>query len=216
MENYLETVLSQYGNSPTLLSLIDSFNSSIDPSGNIDLFYQYVWDITTAQGFGLDVWGRIVGVSRILEIPGGVIDLGFEEAGTASAAQFGQGVFYNGTQATSNFTLSDDAFRTLILAKALANISQSNIHAYNTILMSLFQGRGNAFVLDLGNMAMSLVFLFPLADYEIAIIKQSGAFTPPTGVGFNVMVVPTPTFGFAEAGSASNGFNQGTFFAGYS
>jgi hypothetical protein len=213
--NYEDTVLSQFANSPTILGLIDSFSAAVDPSANIDAFYELVWNIEAAQGYGLQVWGRIVGVTNVLEIPGGVIDLGFEEAGTASAAPFGQGVFYNGTQATSNYTLSDDAFRTLILAKALANISQSNIHAYNTILMSLFPNRGNAFVTDSGNMQMNLVFMFPLQPFEIAILLQSGAFSPPTGVGFNVMPVATPTFGFAEAGANSAGFNQGTFFAGF-
>ncbi len=64
MENYLSTVISQYGNSPTILALIGSFNAAIDPSVDIDNFYVYVWDIASAQGFGLDIWGRIVGVSR--------------------------------------------------------------------------------------------------------------------------------------------------------
>lgn len=214
--NVEDTILSQFANSPTILSLINSFSSAVDPSANIDAFYELVWNIETAEGYGLDVWGRIVGVQRVLEVPGGVIDFGFEEAGDVSAAPFNQGVFFNGTPATSNFTLSDDAFRTLILAKALANISQSNIHAYNTILMSLFPNRGNAFVTDSGSMQMNLVFMFPLQPFEIAILLQSGAFSPPTGVGFNVMVAATPTFGFAEAGESAAGFNVGTFFSGFS
>lgn len=213
--NYLDTVLSQFGNSPTLLGLIDSFSSAVNPSADIDAFYNLVWNVDTAQGYGLDVWGRIVGVGRILKIPGGVIDLGFEEAGTASAAPFGQGVFYSGTQATQNYTLSDDAFRSLILIKALSNISQSNIHTYNTILMRLFLGRGNAYVMDNGNMQMTLVCTFQLQPFEIAILKQSGAFAHPTGVLMNIMIAPTPTFGFAEAGLSAAGFNVGTFFSGF-
>src|ERR1700688_4087243 len=129
MQNYLDTVLSQYANSPALMSLIESFNSAVDPSPNIDAFYDNVWNIQTAKGYGLQVWGRIVGVSNVLEIPGGTPFFGFEEAGTVSAAPFGQGAFYSGTQATQNYTLSDDAFRCLILIKALANISQSNIRS---------------------------------------------------------------------------------------
>lgn len=215
--NYLDTVLSQFANSPTLLSLIDSFSSAVNPSANIDAFYDNVWNIQTAVGYGLDVWGRIVGVGRVLKIPGGAIDLGFEEAGNASAAPFGQGVFYSGTQSTQNFTLSDDVFRSLILIKALANISQSNIHAYNTILMSLFPNRGNAYVLDTGNMTMDVVFQFQLQPYEIAILTQSGAFTPPTGVGINVIIMidASSQFGFAEAGAFAQGFNNGTFFGGF-
>jgi len=213
--NVEDTILSQYANSPVILSLINSFSSAVNPRANIDAFYSMVWDITTAQGYGLQVWGRIVGVTNVLEIPGGVADFGFEEGGVGAYQPFGQGVLYSGTPATSNFTLSDDAFRTLILAKALANISQSNIPAYNALLTSLFPGRGNAFVTDLGNMQMTLVFMFALQPFELAIIQQSGAFSPPTGVGFNVLVVAPPTFGFAEAGANSAGFNQGAYFAGF-
>jgi hypothetical protein len=234
--NVEDTILSQFANSPTILSLIGSFSAAVNPAANIDAFYQLVWDINTAEGYGLQVWGRIVGVTNVLQISNDEVNFGFAEDGissvlgstfvigtsvlgggayTGTAQPFGQGVFYNGTPTTSNYTLSDDAFRTLILAKALANISQSNIHAYNTILMSLFPDRGNAFVADSGNMQMNLVFMFPLQPFEIAILLQSGAFTAPTGVGFNVMVSATPTFGFAEAGASSAGFNVGTFFAGF-
>jgi hypothetical protein len=217
MQNYLDTVLSQYANSPTLMSLIESMNDAIDPSANIDAFYTNVWNIQTAVGYGLQVWGRIVGVSNVLEIPGGVVDFGYEEAGTASVAPFGQGVFYAGTQATQNYTLSDDAFRALILIKALTNISNCSIQTYNTILMQLFPDRGNAYVMDSGNMTMLVVFQFPLAPYEIAILKQSGAFVGPTGVNMNIMVLNVPEqFGFAEGGPVYTGFNQGTFFAGFS
>ena len=66
MRNYTETIISQYGNSPAILSLLDSFNSAVEPYADIDNFYVWVWDVSTAQGFGLDIWGRIVGVSRTI------------------------------------------------------------------------------------------------------------------------------------------------------
>ncbi|MHB1953093.1 MAG: DUF2612 domain-containing protein [Sulfobacillus sp.] len=64
MENYQQTIISAYGNSPTILALIGSLNAAIDPSTDIDNFLTNVWQVDTAQGFGLDIWGRIVGVSR--------------------------------------------------------------------------------------------------------------------------------------------------------
>ena len=66
MENVLQTVISQYGNSPTILALIESFNAAVDPTADIDNFLTHVWQVDTAQGFGLDIWGRVVGVSRII------------------------------------------------------------------------------------------------------------------------------------------------------
>jgi hypothetical protein len=66
MNNVGQTIISQYGNSPTILALIDSFNAAIDPTADINNFLTHIWQVDTAQGFGLDIWGRIVGVSRTI------------------------------------------------------------------------------------------------------------------------------------------------------
>jgi hypothetical protein len=213
--NVEDTIFSQFANSPVILSLICSFSSAVNPALNIDAFYNLVWDVQTAEGYGLQVWGRIVGVSNVLTVPGGK-NLGFEEAGTVSADPFGQSAFYSGTPTTSNYTLSDTAFRALILIKALSNISNCSISTYNTILMQLFPNRGNAYVTDTGNMNARLTFEFVLQPFEIAILKQSGAFSAPTGVLFEIMDLDLPySFGFAEAGASSAPFNNGTFFSGF-
>lgn len=64
MINVEQTIISQYGNSSTIGQLIQNMNENIDPRADIDNFFNYVFNIETAQGFGLDIWGRIVGVSR--------------------------------------------------------------------------------------------------------------------------------------------------------
>ena len=199
MQNYIDTVLSQWGNSPNILALLESWNDSLDPGVNIDDFYAKVWDIDTAQGYGLDVWGRIVGVSRVVTVQTTIDAFGFEEA--TDAQPFGQEAFYSGP-VTENYSLSDDAFRALILVKALANLSNSSIQAYNTMLMQLFPGRGNAYVVDNKDMSANVVFEFALSDYEKAIIEQSGAFAPPTGVLFNVVITGTYSYHSAVLGHA--------------
>ncbi len=213
MNDLDSTLLSQYANSASLLALIGSFNAAADPAALIDAFYADVWNIATASGYGLDVWGRIVGVTRILSLSGGKT-LGFEEAGDASADPFGPSPFYGGPVASQSYALSDSAFRVLILAKAYSNISRAAIPVYNAILRQLFAGRGNAFVCDTGGMNARLTFMFALRPYELAILKQSGAFQPPTGVRFEILQAPG-CFGFAEAGGGAP-FNTGIFFGGYS
>ena len=64
MQNVEQTIISQYGNSATITQLINNMNAYIDPSADIDNFYNFVFNVETAQGFGLDIWGRIVNVSR--------------------------------------------------------------------------------------------------------------------------------------------------------
>ena len=66
MDNWRETILSQYDNSERLLALIESMNAVIEPTADIAAFYESVFDPETAFGWGLDVWGRIVAIPRTL------------------------------------------------------------------------------------------------------------------------------------------------------
>jgi hypothetical protein len=218
MQNVSRTILSQYANSATIVQLVHNMDGYLDPSADIDAFYQNIWNVDTAVGYGLDVWGRIVGLDngRLLKIPAGEINLGFDEAGIASATSFGSGVFSTGSIVTQNFYLADDAFRALIMVKALANITDCSIPSYNKLLNLLFAGRGRCYVNDLGNMQMRFTFEFFLQPFELAILTQSGALPRPTGVQAFVMSVSLPfTFGFAEAGTPSAApFGQGVFYSG--
>ncbi|WP_431068211.1 DUF2612 domain-containing protein [Ralstonia holmesii] len=215
MFNVEQTILSQYANSPTLVQLIKNIDDYIDPSADIDAFYNLIWNVDTAAGMGLDIWGKIVGLEngRKLTIPTTEINFGFSEAGTASAQPFDQGVFYSGTPGTQTYVLQDAPFKTLILAKAMANITDCSIPSINQLLQNLFAGRGRCYVNDLGNMQMRYTFEFHLEPWEVAVVQQSGVLQRPTGVLASMMQVPVPNvFGFAEAGASAAPFDQGTFY----
>lgn len=214
MQNVEQTIISQYANSPTLVRLVQNMNQYIDQTANFQAFYDFVWNVNTAQGFGLDIWGRIVDVSRQLQVTNPQTNFGFSD-GVNDFYPFGQQPFYSGPASTSTYTLSDEAYRTLILVKALANISATTSPALNQLLKNLFAGRGRCYVNDLGGMAMRYTFEFYLQPFESAILTQSGAFPHPAGVKVFILQVPViNTFGFAEAGTASaSPFNQGAFFS---
>ena len=212
MRNWRQTVQSEFWNSPTLTALLDSLEEWFSPDANFENFYTFVLNVDTAVGHGLDVLGRIVGVTRVLNI--GDIELsyfGWGEAGDRTG--WNQSPWYS-QPVTDNVTLADDVFRMLILAKAAYNITNGSIPAINAILMNLFPGRGNAYVTDGRNappgawfgwgeagdretwgngswsddlvlpnpMTMVYVFDFQLQPFEIAMVTQSGALPKPTGV----------------------------------
>lgn len=218
MENYTDTILSQYATSPTITALINFFNQNIDPSADIDAFYDIIWNVETAVGVGLDIWGKIVNVSRELQIATTPAYFGFDEAYTSATAStgaqpFDQAPMYNGPLATSTFTLADDAYRKLIMVKALANITDCTSQSLNKLLRYLFAGEGRCYVVDTGGMQVRYVFEFALSDVELAIMLNSGAVPRSAGVLVSVMQVdPSTTFGFAEA-TGSQPFDQGVFFS---
>ena len=210
------TIISQYANSNNLTQLIENFDAYIDQTENISLFYDLVMNLDTAQGYGLDVWGRIVGVNRVLQITIGDW-FGFGEA-VPGADPFDQGAFWNGEPLTSNYALADESYLTLIIAKAMANITNGSIPAINQILLALFPNRGNCYVTE-GNgnagyfgfqeasdaqpfnqapfyngevltlMTMTYTFHFPLTPVELAIVEQSGVLPKPTGVKASVVIL---------------------------
>lgn len=179
--NYWDTIISQYGNSPILDAIIGDMDMWLDQTNNFDAFYDNIWNIQTAVGKGLDIWGEIVGVTRVLQVPTGDY-FGFKGPSGASGEPFGIAPFYSGGSLTTSFALTDNAFRTLIYAKALANISDGSIKSINQILLYLFPNRGNCYVVDGNDMTMEYKFEFALSPVEHAIVSQSGVLPKPTGV----------------------------------
>lgn len=130
----------------------------------------------------------------------------------------GAGAFYAGGQVTSNYALSDKEYLRLIYAKARANISSGSIQDINKILLSLFPGRGNCYVQEgslpeffgfaessdaapfgqevfyfgqaLPRMQYQIVFRFPLAAVDLAIVQNSGVLPKTAGVQSNISILP--------------------------
>jgi hypothetical protein len=183
------TLLSQYANSPIITDLVDYFNQWVDPNADLDAFYDYVWNVQTAQGFGLDIWGKIVNVPRQIVIEPLPDYLGFEEA-LPGSYPFNQEPFYSGPRTGNVYTLTDDAYRVLIMTKALANISSFTAPSVNALLSFLFAGRGDCHVEELGNMAIQYVFNFALQPWEASVIQQPQLMPRPAGVNVTIIVNP--------------------------
>ena len=209
-----QTVISQYANSPTLRQLIANSGQYFDPTANLTAFFNDYWNIDTAFGAGLDVWGRILGVSRVVPIPGTENTFGFDNTDTPPDWEnWGGGPFYAGQISGNSFNLNDPSYKVLLLTKAMANIVNAVAPALNAIVTNLFPGRGRCYVLDLGGMHMRYVFEFSLSSIEYAILAYSGVLPHPAGVGVSILVIPPENnFGFQEALPGSKPFNFGVFY----
>lgn len=194
MINVEETIISQYGNSATITQLIQNMNTYLDPRSDFDKFYDYVWNVETAEGFGLDIWGRIVDVERQVNVP-------------ADTPNPGMYPFVSGV-----YTMDNTEYRLVILVKALANITNCTADGLNQLLTNLFSTRGRSYVRDTGNMTMVFTFEFFLKPFEYVILTTAGVAPRPAGVLANIFQVDVPnTFGFAESIHLQP-FDQGTFY----
>ncbi len=168
MINYQQTIISQYVQSPTILQMLDNVNQWISPDVDFYNFQNWIWNIDTARGFGLDILGCILGITRrffVIQIEN---YFGFDGSG---AQPFDQAPFYNGASDADAVVLDDDDYRRILLTKAFLNISPITVLNINRALTMLFAGRGKCYVIDNQDMTIDYTFEFVLSDLDKSIIN---------------------------------------------
>ena len=199
----LRTIQSQYGASPHILGIVEAAAKQLDPTGDIQTFYDKVFNPLTAEGVGLDIWGRIVGASRYLTVDNEDF-FGFYGS---LLNPFNQAPFYVDGD-TDRFRLTDSAYRDLIFLKAAANIGNATLPSIKEILTSLFEKP--VLVMNIGDMKIRIVFTFYLSAYQRALLREYGVLNIGAGVDWEYYQIdPDTTFGFS--GSGLQPFNQGIF-----
>lgn len=226
MSAYLgKTVLKQFANSPVLLALLADFDQWVDMEKFTADFLVNVWDISTAQGFGLDIWGRILGRSRNIvaaQTPGNNFGFNINGAIGTPWLPFGQAPFYNAAASGDvSYPLDDAYYRQLLLVKAASNIASCDCPSLNYLLRAMFGSRGKCYVgYDPDHpMHIGYHFEFMPTAIEQAII-QSDLFPVPAGmtVEYIYQTLTYAPFGFAGANTGANphavtGFNQNPFYS---
>lgn len=225
MSQYLgRTVMKQFANSPTLLALLADFDQWVDADRFSAEFLAYVWDISTAQGFGLDIWGRILGQSRYLQVaqtPGDNFGFNINATPGTQWKPWSQAPWYGGAAAgTTAFPLQDDYYRQLLLVKAAANIASCDCPSINALMRAMFGARGRCYVGYDPAVPMHIGYHFEFfpTSVERSII-ESGLFPQPAGTTA-LYIYETLTyapFGFAGANTGANpaavtGWSQDPFY----
>jgi len=203
-----ETVQSQYATSKRMRAVIDAFWQAINPKSDIDLLYRKLVNPRTAEGWGLDIWGRIVAIGRsYLAVDDGTPYFGFdppEGVKNERLNTFGNAPFYK--QIYGKVRLADPMFRTYVFLKALINIGDSSLASLNQAVKLLFPD-ADIQILHTGTMVLRVLILSPLSESDKAALDNLPWL--PAGVGLEMYQVITPTFGFA--GTELQNFNNGTF-----
>ena len=204
-----ETVQSQYATSKRMRAVIDAFWQAINPKADIDLLYKKLVNPRTAEGYGLDVWGRIVAIGRsFLAVDDDTPYFGFdppEGVKNERLNSFGNAPFYKTIY--GKVELADTMYRTYVFLKALINISNSSLAGLNRMIKLLFPD-ADIQILHTGTMVLRVLVLSPLSESDKAALDNLPWL--PAGVGLEMYQVITPTFGFAGAPELKN-FNNGTF-----
>lgn len=204
-----DTIQSQYSDSPVIISLIENTYEVITPQKDFDIFYKNVFDVRTASGWGLDVWGRLVACNR--EIVTGEFQndyVGFESANNVlnpDLETFDNAPFYSPV-VSQTFYLEDNAYRLLVMCKAMTNISTGTLPEINSILKKVLPNH-NVAVVKVDTMHLRILIHDYISDWqETAFLRLP---LIPAGVDYDVYQLDPKTFGFD--GSGLEPFNNGIF-----
>ncbi len=212
MKNIKDTIMSQYAHSPAILGIIGAVNDAVDPSKSIDGFYKMIFDLSTANGYGLDNWGRIVGVERNVQLDSSESPtMGFyTNPSSEFFTPFDSEPFNGSGSGLESYRLTDEFYRRLIITKAASNIIYATAPNINRFLNAVFRGKRVYYLLT-GHMQATYYFEFFLDDFERLIAYTLKLLPAPSGVLLSYEEIdPNEYFGFFE--SDFQPFNVGILY----
>lgn len=206
--NLLAAILWQYEQAGNLKTLAYAKQAWFDRV-QVDFWsawYRDVFNIDTANKFGLSIWGRILNIS-----------LGVDVEPTPFKDSFGFGAnnrnFNNGNfgrPGTNTVQLGLEQQRLVIRMRYFQLTTRNTIPEINQFLVRIFGSYGTAFVRDNLDMTMTYYFGF-VPDSQIQFIFENYDLLPrPAGVKVTWQSVASDHFGF---GVENRNFNNGNFGA---
>lgn len=164
-----------------------------------------VFDVRTANDFGLSVWARILDIPLGIDVPGSREKDAFG-LGTHHA-NFGHGNFAR-SEAGQLF-LTTRQKRLVIRLRYFQLTSRGTVPEINAFLRELFGSDGRVFVTDPLDMSFAIYFFEFHPGSELALILEKYDLLPrPAGVGAKYVVQVRPSWGF---GSNHLNFLNGNF-----
>lgn len=194
----LKAILWQYENADKLNALAQ-YKSAYFNRATVKFWcdwYRDVFNIDTANDFGLAVWGRI------LDVPLGI------DVSASDKNKIGYGFGANKRNFKSNFNRNADytltlttAQKRLLVRMRYFTLTQSpTITNINTFLKRFFgNGSGKVFVLDPLDMSYILYVFDFNPDESLRLLLDNFDLLPrPSGVGAKYRIVTRQAFGFSE------------------
>jgi len=203
--NLLQALLWQYNEALRLQSLLEQKQAWYDENQTEfwESWYRDVFDLRTANDFGLAVW------AVILNIP-----LTITSGGVASTRLWGFGQYRrnfnrgNFAPSTSGIRLTTAQKRLVLQLRYYQLVTRGDIPDINRFLNYVFAGYGKVYAVDGLTMTMSYVFTFAIPSSLRFVLENYDVLPRPAGVGVNYVELIRDVFGF---GPVHLNFNRGGF-----
>lgn len=204
--NLLRSILWQYNDATNLQGLLNAKKAWYDEN-QTDFWNDWiadVFDLRTANAFGLSVWSIILGQSLLT--PFGVIDETNTWGFGSNNQNFGNGNFAQKTGGNNVYSL--EISRLLLRLRCYQLISSGTVPETNRFLKELFINYGAVYLIDNLDMTQVYIFEFAIPAEMRYMLDNTDVLPRPTGVGSEIVERAEITFGFGDF-SGGFGYNFG-------
>jgi hypothetical protein len=191
----LRALLWQYNEATNLQGLLEDKKSWYDNNQSEfwSNWYRDVFDLQTANDFGLAVWSIILGQPLFVNSgPDDKPTWGFDPY----YVNFERGNF--SSQTGSSHRLKTETARVLLRLRYYNLTGSGTVPEINRALADVFADYGLAYLLDNHNMTQTYIFTFPLSSDLIFLFNYFDILPRPAGVASNYNVLVTESWGFDD------------------
>lgn len=203
--NLLQAIIWQYGSAPNLLAILENENNwyEVNQTEFWNNWITNVFDMRTANMFGLSVWSIILGQSLLTP---------FANPSSETVYGFGSnngGFGYNFAQQTGgNNTYSLEISRLLLRLRYYQLTSSGTVPETNRMLAELFADFGNAYLVDNLDMTQIYIFKFAIPPEMRYMLDNTDVLPRPAAVGSEIIEDVDIVYGFGDF-NGGFGYNFG-------
>jgi hypothetical protein len=201
----LRALLWQYNDALKLQSILESKSAwyNVEYSEFWTDWYRDVFDLRTANDFGLSVWAVILNIP--LTITSGNLPSNNLWGFGPFRKNFNRGNF---APSTSGIKLTTLQKRLVLQLRYFQLVTRGAIPEINAFLNYVFEPLGQVYALDGLDMTMNYVFTFAPPSQLRFVLETFDVLPRPAGVEVNYVVLVRDSFGF---GPFHRNFERGTF-----
>lgn len=204
----MRSILWQYNDAERLQALIQAKQDWYNKNQR-DFWqgwFDDVFNVETANDFGLSVWAKILGIS--FSASEGEDEPGKPIFGFASSSRnFDNSNFAKSSGATVVLTKAQK--RLVVKLRYMQLLSRGTVPEINEFLKAAFSEYGDVWVLDPQDMSFAIFTFGFEPDTTVQFVLDKYDLLPrPAAVGSKIRIVTRKPFGF---GNSNENFNNGTF-----
>lgn len=196
--NLLGSILWQYNDADKLQRLMQSeadfFNREVKEFWRG--WRRDVFDLNTANAFGLSVWAIILGVSQDVrlnnETPENIFGFAPAEGYSNTYQNYNHGNFI---RSENVLQVKAEQMRMLLKIRAMQLVSNGSLYDINRMLKMVFGVK--AYAVDNFDMSMTYMFERELTADEQLVVQESDALVPPAAVKHEILFTRPNNWGFA-------------------